>query len=584
MPHANGVGATKRLFGLLGLVGLLVACGSAMDEAEEPITLTLAQTSPISVTGGQIQGVLAAADPGVIAFNGVPYAAPPVGDLRWRPPAAVVAWDGIKPAESPGATCIQAFGGGDSQSEDCLFLNVWAPTEIDEPLPVMVWIHGGGYSMGSGGGALQDGTHLAARDVVVVSLNYRLNAFGFLAHPALSAESAHDGSGNYGLMDMVAALEWVRDNIESFGGDASRVTIFGESAGAGAVMSLMVVPQSKGLFHRAIAQSNYISGWDRPLREADGAGPPAEAQGLRLAAALGAEGAEGDAALEKMRAASKAEVVAAFNAAAGGGYVWAPNVDGWVIPTDPLVMYQEGRQHDVPLITGMMGNEGSMMTQGSQVDSVEKFESYIRTTYPAIADDALAHYGVTPDTVKAAVDHVSHDMLFAGPVKTQATLHAKVSSPAWVYHFTLVPPTAIGANHGSHHAGELAYVFGTMVPNGTLPDGAPMKGMIGSTGTLRYSDFLEGDWTDHDHEISKTLMAYWTRFAATGNPNREGLPEWPEYVGIPGVPPTSREDMLSAQQADQHLTFGEAIEAGSGLHVGGTELFLASETSRRQTP
>ncbi len=566
MPHVNGTGAMKmkRLFGLLGLVGLLVACGSAMDEAEEPITLTLAQTSPISVTGGQIQGVLAAADPGVIAFNGVPYAAPPVGDLRWRPPAAVVAWDGIKPSESPGATCIQAFGGGDSQSEDCLFLNVWAPTEIDDPLPVMVWIHGGGYSMGSGGGALQDGTHLAARDVVVVSLNYRLNAFGFLAHPALSAESGHQASGNYGLMDMVAALEWVRDNIDSFGGDASRVTIFGESAGAGAVMSLLLVPQAEGLFHRAIAESNYISGWDRTLREAEGGRQPAEDQGLRLAAALGAEV---DDALQTMRAATAAEVVEAFRGA-GGGYVWAPNVDGWVIPDDPLVMYQEGRQHDVPLITGMMGNEGSMMTQGSQVDSVEKFESYIRTTYPAIADDALAHYGVTPDTVKAAVDHVSHDMLFAGPVKTQATLHAKVSSPAWVYHFTLVPPTAIGANHGSHHAGELAYVFGTMVPNGTLPDGAPMKGMIGSTGTLRYSDFLEGDWTDHDHEVSKTLMAYWTQFASTGNPNREGLPEWPEYVG----------------QADQHLTFGEAIEAGSGLHVRGTELFLASETSRRQTP
>ena len=290
MPHVNGVGATKSVLGLLGLVGLFIGCGGAMDEAKEPTTLTLDLSSPISVTGGQIQGVLSELDPGVMTFKGVPYAAPPVDDLRWRPPAAVVAWNGIKPAESPGKTCIQAFGGGDSQSEDCLFLNVWAPTEIDEPLPVMVWIHGGGYSMGSGGGTLQDGTHLAARDVVVVSLNYRLNAFGFLAHPALSAESGHEASGNYGLMDMVAALEWVRDNIESFGGDASQVTIFGESAGAGAVMSLMVVPQSKGLFHRAIAQSTYISGWDRTLSEADGARQAAEAQGLRPAAALGADG------------------------------------------------------------------------------------------------------------------------------------------------------------------------------------------------------------------------------------------------------------------------------------------------------
>ncbi len=568
MPHVNGSGATKGLFGLLGLVGLLVGCGSAVDEAEEPTTLTLDQTSPISVTGGQIQGVPSETDPGIMAFKGVPYAAPPVGDLRWSPPAAVVSWDGVRSAESPGSICLQPFGGGNSQSEDCLFLNVWAPTESDTPLPVMVWIHGGGYSMGSSVDAMLDGTHLAGNGAVVVSLNYRLNAFGFLSHPALSAESGHEASGNYGLMDMVAALEWVRDNIESFGGDASRVTIFGESAGAGAVMSLLLVPQAKGLFHGAIAQSNYISGWDRTLSEADGARQPAEAQGLRLAAALGAEG---DDALETMRGASAAEVVEAFRGG-DGGYIWAPNVDGWVIPDDPLVMYQEGRQHDVPLITGMMGNEGSMMTQGSQVDSVEKFESYIRTTYPAIADDALAHYAVTPDTVKAAVDHVSHDMLFAGPIKSQASLHAQVSSPAWVYHFTLVPPTAMGANLGSHHAGELTYVFGTMVPTGALPDGTAMKVMV------------EGDWTEHDHEISKAVMAYWTQFAATGNPNREGLPEWPEYVGIPEIAQTSREDMVSAQQSDQHLTFGEAIEAESGLHVGGTELFLASEASRRQTP
>ena len=215
-----------------------------------------------------------------------------------------MSWDGVRSAESPGSICLQPFGGGNSQSEDCLFLNVWAPTEIDAPLPVMVWIHGGSYSMGSSVDAMLDGTHLAGNGVVVVSLNYRLNAFGFLSHPALSAESGHEASGNYGLMDMVAALEWVHDNIDSFGGDASRVTIFGESAGAGAVMSLLLVPQAEGLFHRAIAESNYISGWDRTLREADGARQPAEAQGLRLAAALGAEG---DDALETMRAASAAE-------------------------------------------------------------------------------------------------------------------------------------------------------------------------------------------------------------------------------------------------------------------------------------
>ena len=227
------------------IVALALAAACAAPEPEAPSRIAaLSPDVPVAVTGGQIQGAVSDDTPDVIAFKGIPFAAPPVGDLRWRPPEPVVAWNGVRDASMPGSICMQ--GGNEGQSEDCLFLNVWAERESMEPRPVMVWIHGGGFVSGAGSEAVAEGTRLASRGVVVVTLNYRLGAFGFMAHPALSAESAHDASGNYGLLDMAAALEWVRDNAAAFGGDPERVTIFGESAGAGAVVSVMLMPQSRG--------------------------------------------------------------------------------------------------------------------------------------------------------------------------------------------------------------------------------------------------------------------------------------------------------------------------------------------------
>ena len=530
------------------LLAALAACGGpatgpAGESGSPAAAATLSPETPVAVTGGRVRGTPSEIDPEIMAFRGVPYAAPPVGGLRWRPPAAVVPWEGVRDAAAAGPICPQQGGADAAQSEDCLTLNVWAPRRAAEPLPVMVWIHGGGYRLGSGSGPTYDGAPLAANGVVLVTFNYRLNVFGFLAHPALSAESGRDASGNYGLMDMVAALEWVRDNASAFGGDPSRVTLFGESAGGGAVMAIMLVPHADGLFHRAIAQSTYVHGWDRPLREAArGWAEPAEAQGVRVAAALGASGEN---ALEAMRAAAAAEVLEA--AGAGGlfrwtGTVWAPNVDGWMVPDDPIRLYEDGRQHDVPLVAGVNANEGSLFRSRLGIEDAAAFESYVRTDYAGVAEEALALYGVTSaDAVDAGVDALIHDLFFAGPVRLQVRAHAQAASPAWLYRFARAPPTPGGARFGAHHAAELAYVFGTL-------DSAP-----------------GGEWTDVDRRLSDAMMAYWTQFAAAGDPNGDGLPAWPAFA-----PPS-----------DRHLVLADAVTTGAALDLDGAALFDRFEARRR---
>lgn len=554
----NRLAARASLVLSLGAAAVLTgACQQPAPAVKTPIA-TLSPDAPVLVTGGSIRGA-ASAPPDIISFKGIPFAAPPVGRLRWRAPAPVVPWDGVRDATKAGPICVQGGAQRVTQSEDCLFLNVWAPSETTEPRPVMVWVHGGGFTGGSGSSDIYDGTALAGKGVVLVTINYRLNVFGFLAHPALSAESGHDASGNYGLMDTVAALTWVRDNISTFGGDPERVTLFGESAGAGAVMSLMLVPQARGLFQRAIAESNWVYGWDRPLRQPARGWEPAEAQGIAIGRALGAKGED---ALAMMRAASSAQVLAAANAGAGSqflrqGYVWAPNVDGWIVPDDPMAMYETGRQHDVPLITGMNGNEGSMMTRQLGVKSAADFRSHVAKVYPGVRAQALATYAVaSDDSARTGIDHLVHDMYFAGPVKTQARAQAKKTSPAWLYHFTHVPPTGSGATLGSHHASELVYVFGTMTAPGAEAGERPL-----ALGT-------EGAWTDVDRQLSDRMMSHWTQFAATGNPNRDGLPGWPAY------------DVAT----DDFLTLNEQVMTGAGLHQEGARLFDAFEASRRVRP
>ncbi len=566
----NNCGAPVRhVLPFATMMALASACGQPeVDTA--PTVAMLAPDVPVTVTGGDIRGALADGNPEIIAFKGVSYAAPPVGDLRWKPPQAVVPWDGVRDATAPGPICMQtgpAFirsptaSDDDPESEDCLLLNIWAPTETQEPLPVMVWIHGGGFFNGTGSLPNYDGTRIAEHDVVLVSINYRVGVFGFFAHPALSAESPHGASGNYGLMDMVAALEWVRDNIATFGGDSSQVTLFGNSAGAGAVMAMMLVPQSEGLFHRAVSQSTWVYGWDRQLSEPVGDWDAAEAQGVQIAESLGASGDTAlDLDLETMRAATSLEVQEAGDANAvdllrRSGYVWAPNVDGWIIPSDPLGMYEAGLQHDVPLITGMNADEGAGPALRANIEDPDSFELYVRAVYPGVADEMIAEYDVTSsETAKSQIAHLIHDMLFAGPVRVQAEAHAQVSSPVWLYHFTRVPPTALGATLGaSYHGAEVPYVFDTMT---TGP---------GASGGQPHPMATDGEWTETDRQLSETMMGYWAQFAATGNPNRDDLPEWPAYD----------------QSTDQHLNLDETVASGEGLHHAGGGLFRSFETSRR---
>ena len=537
----------------------LASCGAPADEAPAGPLVSLSADTPVSVTGGEIQGGASTVNPDVMAFKRIPFAAPPVGDLRWQPPAPIVSWTGVRDGTKAGPICVQNGGQNVAQDEDCLFLNIWAPRETTEPRPVLFWIHGGGYTGGSGSSAIYDGTPLAADGAVVVTINYRLNVFGFLAHPALSDESPHGASGNYGLLDMTAALEWVRGNIATFGGDPDRVMIFGESAGGGAVMSVMLMPQAEGLYHRAVAQSNYVRGWERPLDEAARGWEPAEAQGVRIGEALSANSDDVVEQLVTMRAATAADLLAASNRDAGStfrntGNVWAPIVDGWSIPDDPLAMYEAGRQHDVPLITGLMGNEGSLFTGNLDITDTESFETYVRDVYPDHADAMLAHYAVdSPESAKAGIDKLIHDFFFAGPVRAQAEAHAKKMSPVWLYHFTHAPPTAWGETLGAHHAAELVFVFGTLT---RTDDGGERPLGLGTM----------GDFTEADFRLSETVRSYWIQFAATGNPNRPDLPEWPAFN----------------LESNEHLVLNTAVAPNSDLDVAGAALWNTQESERRE--
>jgi para-nitrobenzyl esterase len=543
----------KRSLAFLSLL-LVAACGPSAP-AQAPPPAPLSPDTAIAVTGGSVTGAAVDASPDVIAYKGIPYAAPPVGALRWKPPAPVAAWNGARAATEYGHACMGGGSRGDTTDEDCLYLNIWAEREKTEPQPVMVWIHGGGFTSGSGSGASYVGTHLAERGVVVVTINYRLNVFGFMAHPELTAESGYGGSGNYGLLDIAAALQWVHDNIAAFGGDPGRVTIFGESAGGGAVMSTMLVPQARGLFQRAIGESNWVYGWDRGLSEPARRMPSAEASGLEVAKHLGGKG--GPSTLAQMRAASAADVLAAYRAVEYSpftreGFNWGPNVDGHVIPDDPVAMYKSGRQADVPLIVGMNGNEGILFTRNLGIDTRAKFEALVHKAYPTLAQKVLDLYQVTDDSkAPAGMAHLAHDLYFAGPVLLHARSQANVLSPGWLYHFPHVPPTEWGRTMGSTHTAEIRYVFGNLTGPGTYAPPLAEEGQAPP---------------EADARLSNAMMSYWVQFAKTGNPNVEGQPDWPEY------------DPAS----DTYLQFDDEIKTGTGLHKPGYELFDAVEAWKRE--
>ncbi|HEY9232756.1 MAG TPA: carboxylesterase family protein, partial [Blastocatellia bacterium] len=432
-----------------------------------------ANGTTVKIDAGQISGLTVGANNDMRVYKGVPFAAPPVGGLRWKAPQPVKPWAGVRACTEFSASCPQpnllerTYGTKlGPTSEDCLYLNVWtAAKKATDKLPVMVWIHGGGYTMGSGSTLAYDGEALARQGVVLVTINYRLGPFGWFAHPQLSKESPHNSSGNYGLLDQIAALEWVKRNIAAFGGDAGRVTIFGESAGAGSVCYLMASPLARGLFHRAIAESGSAFGANRHRRETWYGQESAEKMGERVAREMAGEQAADP--IAALRARSAEEIlnrsnVAATSFFAGDANRFAPIVDGWVIPDDPGAIFEAGRQANVPLIVGTNADEGSIFVLTAPVNTVEAYRMTVRRLYGAHADEVQTLYPVNDAADgRRALSHIITDAFFIAGARYFAETESKVNNKTFVYHFSHITGDPRRRMLGAFHASEIPYVFMT---------------------------------------------------------------------------------------------------------------------------
>ena len=535
--------ATCLLF--LAILVAAPTCAPVPEQASAP---------RVTVEGEVLEGNFFGDGRSDVVFKGIPYAAPPVGELRWKPPQPVEPREGIQQATEYSAACPQtdgnvvftryiarAFGRDPSlvpdlgeTSEDCLYLNVWMSNwGAEDKRPVMVWIYGGSNIWGTAEEIPYDGANLARKGVVVVTFNYRVGVFGFFAHPALTEESPHRSSGNYGLLDQIAVLEWIQRNIAVFGGDPERVTIFGESAGAADVAYLMASPLAKGLFHRAISQSGgYPIKVFRTLASQ-------EARGERLQTELGI--GSSDDILSALRSRSAEEVLTA----SAEEFDFGPNVDGWVLRETLDRGFAKGQQSDVPLLIGANADEWTtMMPYYPQVD-LKGFRDEMRNRYGDLSERALNLYPVSgPDDVPKAVVRWQTDDVFLCPSKRMAGWMDNVESAAYFYYFTRRLPSPEGQKLGAYHAAEIAYVFDNLDDETWVPREAI------------------------DAKLAEAMSSYWAQFAATGDPNREGLPPWPSYD----------------RESDRYLELGEEIEAGAGLRREFCELFEFSLSGKPPSP
>jgi len=490
-----------------------------------------ALADPVRIDSGQVSGAAAGDDGAVRVYKGIPFAAPPVGELRWKPPQPVKAWEGVRACTEFGPWCPQpkAIMGRETgkQSEDCLYLNVWTPArKSDEKLPVMVWIHGGGCTTGSGASAFYDGEALARQGVVLVTINYRLGPFGFFAHPALSKESERGVSGNYGMLDQIEALRWVKRNIAAFGGNPECVTIFGESAGSASVSRLMVSPPAAGLFHRVIAESGGVHGRNRHLKEQAGNLEPMEKVGEEIAAKLGCDKEASP--LAALRAKSAEDVLAASDPSQGlfgKGTKFGWIVDGWLLPDDPDKLFAAGKQCKVPLMLGTNADEGTVFLKQLPIKRVMGYEMTVRNLFRDNAPEMLRLFPAAgDDDVPGALNRLTTATSFVWPARSMARAMEKAGGKAYLYHFTRVSPVVRERGVGAAHASEIPYVFNHAA---TLP-GAEEK----------------------DRDLAKVMSACWTRFAKTSDPNGPGLPKWPAY----------------AAASDEYIEFGNAVEVKAGLY------------------
>ena len=448
-------------------------------------------------------------------FKGIPFAAAPVGDLRWKAPQPPSKWTGVRQADKFGSACLQTDVFGDiyfrdaQPSEDCLNLNIWIPANAaSKKLPVLVWFYGGGFVAGGNSESRYDGENLAKKGIIVVEPNYRLGVFGFLSHPELTKESGHNSSGNYGLLDQVAALHWVANNIAAFGGDPHNLTIAGESAGSLSVSALMASPLPRDLFQKAMGESGafFPTGAGvgltlHPLTESEQAG-------IKFGDSVGAP------TLAQLRAKPANDLLQAA-AQNNRGFGFGPNLDGYFLPGDVRTIYEQGAQNHVPLLAGWNADEGKMFViLNPQKPTAKSFAEQAQTRFGNQAEQFLKLYPAsTDDEAVTSAEALSGDDFIAYSTWKWIDAHRKTgSSPVYQYHFEQVPATKPGAMigplpasaAGSKHAGEIEYVFETLKSQAGVP------------------------WTPDDFKVSETMASYWVNFVKTGDPNGKGLPEWPK--------------------------------------------------------
>ncbi|MBN2243878.1 MAG: carboxylesterase family protein [Acidobacteria bacterium] len=464
---------------------------------------------PVKVEGGLVQGTL---EDGLSVYRGIPFAAPPVGDLRWRPPQPVFKWEGVKETVEFAPSCIQGMrmgpgGRGPAPSEDCLYLNIWSPAESPrDHVPVLVWIYGGGFAMGATSEAAYSGEKLAQKGVMLVSIAYRVGQMGFFVHPELSAETRNHVSGNYGLLDMIAGLQWIQKNIAAFGGDPRKVTIFGESAGGIAVSMLCASPLAQGLFHGAISQSGGSFGPPRPVpMPGENMQRLVDAE-LSGAATLKAAGVPSIAQARKLPP-DKLSGGGPPQPARGGnppGLNHWPIIDGWVIPDDQYKLYETKRYNDVPVLIGYNSDEGLSF---SPARTPEDYIDNVKSRFGPFADTLIAAYPPGAGSVARSARDLMRDAAFGWQTWVWARLQSRTGkSKVFFYYFDQHPDYAADspkAGQGSPHGQEVPYVFQHLNPN---PPPATS-----------------------DEAISEAMAAYWTNFAKFGDPNGPGLPRWPAF-------------------------------------------------------
>ncbi|HTJ51981.1 MAG TPA: carboxylesterase family protein [Cyclobacteriaceae bacterium] len=466
----------------LYVIAVSMVFASIMTNAQE--------LTPVKVEQGLLQGVR---QNELTVYKGIPFAAPPVDNLRWRAPQPAPSWQGVKQASQFAPASMQGGNPPSGKSEDCLYLNVWTPAKSPgDRIPVLVWIYGGGFSHGSTSEPGYNGEHLAKKGVVFVSIAYRVGPLGFLTHPELSAENQHGVSGNYGLLDMIAGLNWIQKNISAFGGDPNKVTIFGESAGAIAVSMLCASPLAKGLFHGAISQSGGSFGPPRYVTY-----PGENMKTLKNAEREGEEyvkkaGASSIAELRKM-------VADSLPSGWGVGSSW-PIIDGYVIPDDQYKLYEAGKYNDVPIVVGYNSDEGLFFTR---TKDPKEFIADTKQRYGKFADDLLKAYPVGDTTVPKTARDLVRDAAFGWQTWSWAHLQARTGkSKVHFYYFDqhpMYPKDSPQFEQGSPHAQDVAYVFWPMNGAGT------------------------------DERIAEAMSTYWTNFAKHGDPNGKGVPKWPAF-------------------------------------------------------